>query len=132
MKMKQTIAIALIGVILLSATALAATPTPAVSKTIPKTISKTVPEQKLNASFTVTYSPKKPYTVQLNDTSTGSPKTYSWDFGTSAKAATTKDVTHRYKKAGMYTVTLTVTDAKGQQSKATQVITVPAKTLVKK
>ncbi|KQS68792.1 PKD domain-containing protein [Modestobacter sp. Leaf380] len=47
---------------------------------------------------------------------------YSWDFG-DGSTATGTPVTHRYPTAGDHVVTLTVTDAKGQESSTTQTVT---------
>jgi len=51
--------------------------------------------------------------------------TYSWDFGDGSAASTgsalTK-VTHAYKAAGTYVVTLKVTDTSGQQASTSQTL----------
>lgn len=44
--------------------------------------------------------------------------TYSWDFGDGSPAVTTVEANHTYANAGLYTVTLTVTDAEGVSSKS--------------
>ena len=48
---------------------------------------------------------------------------YAWSFGDGA-AASGKDTAHAYNAAGIYTVTLTVTDASGNTASASQNITV--------
>ena len=115
MKMKLKMGIVLISIILLSATAFAA-PIPA----------KTTPAEKLKASFTVTYDKKMPLTVKLTDKSKGKPDKWAWNFGDKSKIIKTKNAMHTYKKAGTYTVTLTVMKGK-EKSKATMKITVPKK-----
>jgi probable HAF family extracellular repeat protein len=53
----------------------------------------------------------------------GSSISYAWDFGDGA-TATGENVTHDYRKAGIYTATLTVTDSEGLSASADIVITV--------
>ncbi|MCM8780061.1 MAG: PKD domain-containing protein, partial [Candidatus Omnitrophica bacterium] len=55
-----------------------------------------------------------PLTVNFTDESTGIPTSWSWDFGDGGTARGAK-VTHEYKKAGTYTVTLTVSDNSGSK-----------------
>ena len=114
MKMKLKMGILLISIILLSATALAA-PAPA---------AKTMPAEKLKAAFTVTYDKKIPLMVKFTDKSKGKPDKWAWNFGDKSKIIKTKNAMHTYKKAGTYTVTLTVMKGK-EMSKATMKITVP-------
>jgi PKD repeat protein len=118
MKMKQKMGIVLISIILLSATALAATPA-----------IKPVSTTKLTAAFTATHNTKTPLTVKFTDKSTGSPTRWAWNFGDKTPIVKTKNAKHTYMKAGKYTVKLTVTNAKGQISTAKKVlnITVPKK-----
>jgi len=106
MKMKQKMGIVLISIILMSATALAATPVPA----------KQVPVTKLKAAFTVTQSTKTPLIVKFMDKSSGSPTSWKWNFGDKSPIVKTKNATHTYKKAGKYTVSLTVKNAAGSNS----------------
>lgn len=109
MNAKQKImSIALISIILLSTTAFAA--------------SLATKEKTLSAAFTVTHSLKTPLTVKFTDKSTGSPTKWSWNFG-DKYTSTKNNPVHTYKKAGKYTVTLTVKNAKGQISKTTKIIT---------
>jgi PKD repeat protein len=114
MKMKTKMGIVLISIILLSATALAATP-----------LTKTEPV--LKANFTATVTAKTPMTVTFLDKSTGSPTEWSWNFGDKTKTVTSKNAKHTYKKAGKYTVTLTVKDAKKHTSKRLKLINLKKK-----
>jgi PKD repeat protein len=50
--------------------------------------------------------------VQFTDKSTNSPTSWSWNFGDKS-TSTAKSPTHKYTKAGKYTVTLTVKNAAG-------------------
>ena len=64
----------------------------------------------LNAAFT----PDKtsgvfPLTVQFNDRSTGSPTSWSWDFG-DGSTSDAQSPTHIYTAAGQYNVALTISD----------------------
>jgi PKD repeat protein len=104
----------LLSIVLLSATALAATP-----------LTKTEPV--LKANFTATFNQKAPLNVTFLDKSTGSPTKWSWNFGDKTKTVTTKNAKHTYKKAGKYTVTLTVKDAKKHTDKRSKVIIVKKK-----
>jgi PKD repeat protein len=62
-------------------------------------------------------------TVLFTDTSTGSPTTWSWNFGDSS-SDTTKNPQHVYAKAGTYTVKLTATNSFGSSASVTQFVTV--------
>lgn len=115
MKMKQKMGIVLISIILLSATALAASPA-----------AKPAPVTKLKAAFTVTQSTKTPLIVKFMDKSTGSPTSWKWNFGDKSPIVKTNKATHTYKKAGKYTVTLTVMKGK-EMSKISKVINVKMK-----
>ncbi len=53
---------------------------------------------------------KKPLTVKFTDNSTGSPTSWSWNFGDKSISAS-KNPVHKYTKAGKYTVSLTVKNA---------------------
>ena len=101
--MKLKMGIVLISIILLSATALAATPTTKIPPT--------------GVSITCSGG-----TVKCVYTGTGSA---SWNFGDKTKTVTTKNAKHTYKKAGKYTVTLTVKNAKKQTSTISKVIKIP-------
>ena len=75
------------------------------------------------ASFTV--SPASPVVNQqalFTDTSTGTPKSWSWTFGDGSKS-TVRSPSHAYSSAGTFTVSLTVKNAAGS-STAKQNLTV--------
>jgi len=57
-----------------------------------------------------------PLKVTFTDKSTGSPTSWKWSFG-DGKISTSKSPTYTYSKAGKYTVSLTVKNAKGSNSK---------------
>ena len=63
-----------------------------------------------------------PMDVQFIDHSTNSPTSWSWDFGDGA-TSTEQNPTHTYTKPGVYTVSLTATNAGGSNTE-TQIITV--------
>jgi PKD repeat protein len=66
---------------------------------------------------------KKPLTVKFTDKSTDAYYWY-WDFGDKS-TSTLQNPTHKYTKAGTYTVTLKVKDAAGSNTaKKTNYITV--------
>ncbi len=68
------------------------------------------------ANFTATpLSGKTPLTVTFNDTSTGSPYGWTWDFGDGSNA-TDQNPTHMYLIAGNYSVSLTAQNADGTNS----------------
>jgi len=54
--------------------------------------------------------------VTFTDKSTGSPAAWKWDFGDGSKSFL-QNPTHKYSKAGTYTVSLTVKNAKGSNTK---------------
>ena len=55
---------------------------------------------------------KAPLKVTFTDTSTGIPAKWFWDFGDGSKSYLQNPV-HKYSKAGIHTVNLTVKNAKG-------------------
>ena len=121
MKMNQKMGlIILISIILLSTTAFAAT------ETI-KHPRSPIEATKLKADFTIIVNAKTPMTVTFLDKSTGSPTKWSWNFGDKTTIVTTKNAKHTYKKAGKYTVTLTVKDAKKHTSTISKVINLKKK-----
>jgi len=83
------------------------------------------------ANFTATpLSGTAPLTVQFNDTSTGSPTSWSWSFGDGGTSVG-QNPSHMYSTAGTYTVNLTVTNAGGSNTTAKAgyiVVTEPAQT----
>lgn len=105
MNIQQKMLIVLISIILLSLTALAASTTHETnSKASPK-----APVAAFTASPTSGYAPLK---VVFTDKSTGTPTSWNWNFG-DGTSSTTRNPVHKYNKAGKYTVTLTVKNAKG-------------------
>ncbi len=82
------------------------------------------------ASFS--FSPSGPVigtSVAFTDKSTGTPTSWSWDFGDPASGtsntSTLQNPTHTYQSAGAFTVTLTATNAAGSNA-TTQSVTVSA------
>ena len=68
------------------------------------------------ANFTASpTSGKIPLKVTFTDTSTGIPAKWIWDFGDGSKSYL-QNPTHKYSKAGIYTVNLTVKNAKGSNT----------------
>ncbi|WNY23345.1 hypothetical protein MmiHf6_06520 [Methanimicrococcus hongohii] len=59
---------------------------------------------------------KTPLAVQFTDKSGGNPTKYSWDFGDGSKS-TDKNPTHTYNQTGTYTVSLTVSNEFGSDTK---------------
>jgi beta propeller repeat protein len=95
------------------------------------TISSKEPEPNLPvADFSASpTSGKAPLNVKFTDTSTGTPTKWKWDFG-DGTTSTKQNITHKYSKAGVYTVKLTVTNAKGSNTVTkTDYIKVIAKTV---
>jgi len=69
------------------------------------------------AGFTAsTTSGGPPLRVQFTDTSTGSPSSWTWDFGDGGTASV-KNPAHIYTSAGNYSVSLTVTNADGTDTR---------------
>jgi beta propeller repeat protein len=81
------------------------------------TISSKEPEPNLPvADFSASpTSGKAPLNVKFTDTSTGTPTKWKWDFG-DGTTSTKQNITHKYSKAGVYTVKLTVTNAAGSNT----------------
>jgi PKD repeat protein len=72
------------------------------------------------ASFTAAYAGTA-LTDKFTDTSTGSPTSWSWNFGdpasgTANNASTAKNPSHKFSKAGTYVVSLTVKNVAGSSS----------------
>ena len=59
---------------------------------------------------------KAPLKVQFTDTSTKNPTSWKWSFG-DGTYSTTKSPAHKYNKVGKYTVSLTLKNAKGSNTK---------------
>ncbi|MDD1716532.1 MAG: PKD domain-containing protein [Methanolinea sp.] len=57
-----------------------------------------------------------PLAVQFSDLSSGSPSSWEWDFG-DGQASATRNPIHTYTASGSYTVTLTVHNAFGSQTR---------------
>jgi PKD repeat protein len=57
-----------------------------------------------------------PLTVQFTDKSTGYPTSWQWNFGDFSKSSTDQNPVHTYTKPGRYTVTLQVSNVRGQNS----------------
>jgi len=71
---------------------------------------------KLVAAFSASpTSGKAPLKVTFTDTSTGSPTSWFWNFGDGSKSYL-QNPTHKYSKTGVYTVNLTVKNAKGSNT----------------
>ncbi|MDQ1253570.1 MAG: right-handed parallel beta-helix repeat-containing protein [Euryarchaeota archaeon] len=70
------------------------------------------PVAAFSASLT---SGKAPLTVIFTDKSINNPTSWSWDFGDKS-TSTVKTPTHKFSKAGKYTVKLTVKNSKGSNS----------------
>ena len=73
---------------------------------------ETPPTATFSASLT---SGKAPLNVAFTDKSTGSPTSWKWTFGDGAKSFV-QNPKHKYSKAGKYTVSLTVRNAKGSNT----------------
>lgn len=77
------------------------------------------------AAFTVsTPNPSASSVVQFNDASTGSPSSWSWDFGDGGTSAQ-QNPAHAYAAAGTFTVKLTAANSAGTAS-STMAVTVTA------
>lgn len=104
------------------------TPTPisTMTRTVTRTVTRTPTGIPIVAAFNVsTSSGKWPLTVQVTDQSTGGAVAWAWNFGDGSPASTVKNPpAHVYNKAGSYTITLKVTNAKSQSDTATRQITV--------
>jgi PKD repeat protein len=59
---------------------------------------------------------KAPLKVQFTDKSSNSPTSWKWSFG-DGTYSTAKNPVHKYSKIGKYTVSLTVKNAKGSNTK---------------
>jgi len=83
----------------------------------------TAPTAAFSASAT---SGQAPLTVNFTDLSTGSPTSWSWNFGDGGTASA-QNPSHNYSAAGVFTVSLTATNASGSDAEVkTDYITVTA------
>ncbi len=81
-----------------------------------RTITVTAPDVPPVANFTADVtSGAYPLLVQFTDQSTGSPTSWSWDFGDSS-SSTSRNPLHAYAAAGTFTVSLTSTNAVGSNT----------------
>jgi PKD repeat protein len=102
-------------------------PTTTATTTVPTTTATmvvTTAPPAPGASFTGSpTSGTAPLTVQFTDTSTGSPTSWSWDFGDGGSSLK-QDPSHTYATPGSYTVVLTVAGAAGSSTSTGSRITV--------
>ncbi|RPJ79607.1 MAG: PKD domain-containing protein [Alphaproteobacteria bacterium] len=84
-----------------------------ISKVISVAASKPSTSKAPVAAFATSVSGR---TVKFTDKSTGSPTSYLWDFGDKCTSKD-KNPTHKYSKAGKYTVSLKVTNKAGNNKK---------------
>lgn len=75
-----------------------------------------VPKSPVAAFSASPTSGKAPLAVKFIDKSTGSPSSWSWNFGDKT-TSTAQNPTHKYTKTGKYTVSLTVKNAAGSNTK---------------
>jgi PKD repeat protein len=85
------------------------------SDTVTKTNYITVIAKPVAAFSAFPTSGKTPLNVAFTDTSTGSPTGWKWNFG-DGTTSTKQNPTHKYSKAGNYTVVLTVSNAAGSNT----------------
>jgi len=82
-------------------------------------ISVAAPSKAPVAAFSASpVSGKAPLKVQFTDKSTNSPTSWKWSFGDGIYS-TSKSPSHTYSKAGKYTVSLTVKNTAGSNTKTT-------------
>ncbi|HII91403.1 MAG TPA: PKD domain-containing protein [Methanosarcina sp.] len=86
------------------------------TKTIKNYINVTTLKTPVAAFSATPTSGKAPLKVQFTDKSTNSPTSWKWSFG-DGKTSTAKNPAYTYSKAGNYTVSLTVKNAKGSNTK---------------
>ncbi|MDW5549690.1 PKD domain-containing protein [Methanosarcina sp.] len=86
------------------------------SNTVTKTNYITVIDKPVAAFSASPTSGKAPLNVTFTDKSTGSPASWQWSFGDGSRSFVQNPV-HKYTKAGKYTVSLTVKNAKGSNIK---------------
>ena len=66
-----------------------------------------------------------PLSVTFTDKSTGSPTTWSWNFGDNSAISAQKNTIHTFAAAGVYTITLTASNINGTSSTSTQIVVSP-------
>jgi tripartite motif-containing protein 71 len=86
------------------------------SNTVTKTNYITVVAKPVAAFSASPTSGKVPLTVKFTDKSTGLPSSWKWTFG-DGSTSTVQNPTHKYAKAGKYTVSLTVKNVIGSNTK---------------
>jgi len=86
------------------------------SNTVTKTNHITVIDKPVAAFSASPTSGKAPLNVAFTDKSTGSPASWQWSFGDGSRSFVQNPV-HKYTKAGKYTISLTVKNAKGSNIK---------------
>jgi len=86
------------------------------SKTIKNYIVVNTLKAPVAAFYASPRSGKAPLKVQFTDKSANSPTSWKWNFGDKTYS-TAKNPVHKYSKAGKYTVSLTVKNAKGSNTK---------------
>ena len=91
------------------------TPT-AVLTAVPVTTGDLVPRPPAAAFQAAPLSGETPLTVRFTDLSTGSPDSWLWNFGDGG-TSTDENPFHDFSMPGVYTITLTVTNAYGSSSK---------------
>lgn len=77
------------------------------------TVNKPSPVAQFEADFAEGY---VPHEVQFTSTSTGEPEAYLWDFGDGSPLAKAQNPVHLYERAGTWRVSLTVSNAQGQDT----------------
>jgi PKD repeat protein len=77
-------------------------------------VKKPKPQQKPHADFTGTpRTGTAPLTVQFTDTSTNDPDSWLWTFGDRSEPSAEQNPSHTYTRPGRYTVTLHVSNERG-------------------
>ena len=89
----------------------------------PRSITVNVANSPIKANFTFT---TNYLAVQFNDTSTGKPTSWGWDFGDGI-TSNEQNPSHTYGKSGTYAVKLIVTNSEGQKSAKSRTIVVKGK-----
>ncbi|MBE3046265.1 PKD domain-containing protein, partial [Candidatus Bathyarchaeota archaeon] len=74
-------------------------------------------------------SPSVGQSVQFTDTSAGTPTSWRWDFN-DGTSSTSQNPSHAFTTAGMYNVTLAVTNASSSKSTSQSIIVAPSSTLI--